>query len=56
MTASLAQKLLDPTTGNLANGMPDLNSEAARLIQTIFASPYRYPLIDLDISMKSLSR
>lgn len=56
MTASLAQKLLDPTTGNLANGMPDLNSEAARLIQTIFASPYRYPLVDLDISMKSISR
>jgi Methyltransferase domain len=54
MSEFMALKLLDPATGNFLNGMPAFNSEAARLIQAILATPYKYPLIDLENSMKSI--
>ena len=56
ITDIVAVKLLDPVTGDFVNGLPDLNSEAVRLVQAMLANPYRYPLVDLAGSMKSIGR
>ncbi len=53
---SISLKLLDVGAGDFRTSMPDLHSEAAKLINSVLSQPYRYPLVDFNSAMKCLGQ